>query len=363
MHIPFCARRCSYCDFAIAVRTTVPVDDYIDAIARELELRGIASAEPLTTLYLGGGTPSRLGAQGVRRLIEVIRARLTIAPDAEVTIEANPDDVRSEVVATWRDAGINRVSLGVQSFDSQVLSWMHRTHDVGDVDRAADALRREGIHDWSLDLIYALPPEVERDWEHDVRRAIALAPSHISAYGLTIEPATPLSRWRARGAVSDADEERYEREFLATHVLLTEAGYDHYEVSNYALPQHRARHNSAYWSGASYLAVGPGAHGFDGHVRRWNEREYAAWRERIAQHQDPLGGAERLTPEQRELERLYVSLRTSRGEDLLPSDTPLVQSWVDAAWGEIRDDRLKLTPLGWLRLDALVTALTEHRSR
>lgn len=363
VHVPFCARRCSYCDFAIAVRARVPVDEYVDAIARELDIRALQLESPVDTLYLGGGTPSRLGPEGVARLLEVLRKRLTIAPDGEVTVEANPDDVRPGVVRTWRDAGINRVSLGVQSFAPNVLQWMHRSHDVADVERAADVLRAEGIDDWSLDLIYALPPEVARDWNEDIRRALLLAPPHISAYGLTVESATPLARWRSRGVVSDADDERYEAEFLHVDEQLRSHGYEHYEVSNFARPGSRARHNSAYWQGVPYLAVGPGAHGFDGEVRRWNEREYVAWRERISLGADPLAGCETLSPEQRELERLYVALRTTQGEVVLPDDRSLIAPWLEAGWGELRGDRLTLTPLGWLRLDALVTALTEHRSR
>lgn len=364
VHVPFCARRCSYCDFAIAVRARTPVDEYVRAIQGELSLRVARRGDqPVDTLYLGGGTPSRLGIEGVARLLDALRGYFELAESAEVTIEANPDDITSGVVRAWRAAGVNRVSLGVQSFDAAVLAWMHRTHDVADVRRAAALLAAEGIDDWSLDLIYALPPEVARDWERDLSEAIALAPSHLSAYGLTVEAGTPLARWRARGEVRDADEERYEGDFITAHRVLASAGYEHYEVSNYARPGMRARHNSAYWRGVPYLGLGPGAHGFDGAERRWNEREYVAWRERIAARSDPLGGAERLTPSQEELERVYVGLRTAEGTLVHPEDAPIVQRWVAAGWGTVVGDRLTLTPMGWLRLDALVTALTEHRSR
>ncbi|MEO7964332.1 MAG: radical SAM family heme chaperone HemW, partial [Gemmatimonadaceae bacterium] len=278
VHVPFCARRCSYCDFAIAVRAHVPVADYIRAVEDELTLRAIRNNVALDTLYLGGGTPSRLGADGVARLIGSLRKRLTIADDAEVTVEANPDDIHPGVVERWKAAGVNRVSLGVQSFDPAVLTWMHRSHNVADVERAISMLRDEQIDDWSLDLIYALPPEIPRDWAADVERAVELAPPHISAYGLTVEPATPLARWRARGEATEADEERYEHDFLFVDSQLRNSGYDHYEVSNYARNGQRARHNSAYWKGVPYLGVGPAAHGFDGETRRWNVREYAAWR-------------------------------------------------------------------------------------
>jgi oxygen-independent coproporphyrinogen-3 oxidase len=167
----------------------------------------------------------------VRRVLDVVRGRFSAAPGAEVTIEANPEDVTVDDAASWRAAGVTRVSLGVQSFDDDVLRWMHRTHDATRAAEAASILRQAGFDDWSMDLIFALPPEVQRSWSDDLRRAIDLAPAHISCYGLTIEPHTPLTRWRERGQVHDADEERYEAEFLEAHRTLSGAGYEHYERS------------------------------------------------------------------------------------------------------------------------------------
>ncbi|MBK6305768.1 MAG: radical SAM protein [Gemmatimonadetes bacterium] len=205
VHVPFCARRCSYCDFSIAVRRVVPVEDFVQALAGELAAR---FGEPpalsrertrIDTLYLGGGTPSRLGGDGVVDAIAAVRRYASVDESTEVTIEANPEDVTAAIVAQWVGAGVNRVSLGVQSFDPQVLAWMHRTHDVAAVHAAVDALAAGGIANWSLDLIYALPGEVPRDWARDLDAAIALEPTHLSAYGLTVESGTPLARWRERG--------------------------------------------------------------------------------------------------------------------------------------------------------------------
>lgn len=365
VHVPFCARRCAYCDFAIAVRRTVPVQDYLRALAAELDVRRAAldARAPLATLYLGGGTPSRLGGEGVARLLAFLQTNFALASGAEVTVEANPEDVERETVARWRDAGVTRISLGVQSLQSGALAWMHRTHSVEAVHRAVEAMRAEGIEDWSLDLIYALPDEVERDWASDLRAALALAPTHLSAYGLSVEEGTPLARWRDRGSVHAAADERHEADFLLADALLGEAGFEHYEVSNWARPGFRSRHNSAYWRNVPYLGLGPAAHGFDGTVRRWNEREYVRWRERVEAGEDPLGGAERLTAEQRALEAVYVGLRTSDGLPMDARDEALVTPWMSAGWVRVEGDRLRLTPLGWLRLDALVSALTEHRSR
>jgi oxygen-independent coproporphyrinogen III oxidase len=227
VHVPFCARRCSYCDFSIAVRRTTPTDEYLAALRTELE--GVRPAI-VDTIYFGGGTPSRLGGEGVARLLDVVRERYTSAPAAEVTLEANPEDVTPEAARAWLRAGVNRLSLGAQSFDDRVLSWMHRTHAAAAIERAVRTARDAGFGSISLDLIFSLPESLQRNWERDLHAAIALAPEHVSLYGLTVEPATPLARWRDRGAVTEAPEESYEREYLLAHELLTQAGFEHYEV-------------------------------------------------------------------------------------------------------------------------------------
>jgi oxygen-independent coproporphyrinogen III oxidase len=363
VHVPFCARRCSYCDFAIAVRRSVPVEDFVDALERELTLRTDFAPGSVDTIYLGGGTPSRLGADGLHRVLDVVRARFSPAPGAEVTIEANPEDVTVEDAARWRAVGVNRVSLGIQSFDDDVLRWMHRTHDAARAVEAASILLQVGFDDWSLDLIFALPPEVQRSWTDDLRRAIDLGPAHISCYGLTIEPHTPLTRWRERGQVHDADEERYEEEFLEADRALSGAGYEHYEVSNYALNGRRARHNSAYWRRVPYVGIGPSAHSFDGRTRRWNSREYVGWRERTLAGQDPVEGIEVLEADAEVLEQAYLGLRTSDGLPIDKANVSDFARWHERGWADTVDGVGRLTPAGWLRLDALVADLTDLRSR
>jgi oxygen-independent coproporphyrinogen-3 oxidase len=364
IHVPFCARRCSYCDFSIAVRKVVPVEEYIGAIGKELELRFGADDEwTADTLYLGGGTPSLLGAEGVGQLLEVVGKRVVLAPGAEVTMEANPDDVSAGAVASWRAAGISRLSIGAQSFDPGVLAWMHRTHAADQIATAVRAARVGGIDDVSLDLIFALPESLGRDWRGDVERALELRPSHVSLYGLTVEPATPLGRWRDRGDVAEAPEERYEEEFLTAHELLTSAGFEHYEVSNYALPNHRARHNSSYWRRVPYAGIGPAAHSFDGVRRRWNIAAYAAWERTLRDGRDPLGGEEVLDLEAVDAERIYLGLRTVEGMALQPELARHVQPWEAAGWALRTGARLRLTPTGWLRLDALAASLTTAGSR
>ncbi len=364
VHVPFCARRCSYCDFSIAVRRATPVDEYLNGVRAEIDLRFPTNgAWKLDTVYLGGGTPSRLGGDGIGRLLDIIRSSASIAPGAEVTIEANPDDVDAPSIAAWRAGGVTRISLGVQSFDPAVLRWMHRLHDPGTAITAVKTARDGGLTDLSIDLIFALPSNLARDWTRDLDVAIALEPTHLSLYGLTVEPRSPVGRWRDRGELEEAPEDRYEVEYVEAHQRLTAAGLDHYEVSNFGRPGAHARHNSAYWSGVAYGGIGPAAHEYDGSARRWNVAPYAEWVRRLAAGQDPLGGDEVLTPENREAEDVYLGLRTCSGLRLADSEVDRAQRWVAAGWGSIDDGILRLTPLGWLRLDALAADLTVVRSR
>ncbi|WP_306519779.1 radical SAM family heme chaperone HemW [Gemmatimonas sp.] len=365
--MPFCARRCSYCDFAIAVRREVPWQAFAQTVARECEVRAVGdTSAPLRTVYLGGGTPSRLGARGVGAVLDALRRHVVMEDDAEVTLEANPEDISEEAVRAWRDAGVNRLSIGIQSFDDLVLSWMHRVHDASAARRAVEAARKVGMEAFSLDLIFATPDRLSRNWEHDLEQLVALAPDHVSLYGLTIEPHTPLGRWHERGQEREADEERYEREFLLAHDMLGSAGFEHYEVSNFARPGKRARHNSAYWLGVPYLGLGPSAHGFDGDTRRWNIEAFAAWERTVGTLTDPVGGEEALTDENRIAEAVYLGLRTSDGLLLEAGEYSRVLPWQDAGWITVQESpdgpRAVCTARGWLRLDALAADLTAFRS-
>lgn len=378
IHVPFCGRRCSYCDFAIAVRKDVPVSEFNDAIMAELATRRIhGSATTVRSIYLGGGTPSKLGGGGIASLLGNVAQWLgveklsTSVDDLEVTIEVNPEDITAESAAAWVAAGVNRASIGVQSFDPDVLKWMHREHTVEQVRTGVQLLRDAGIQELSLDLIFAVPEALHRSWTRDLEEVLKLDAEHLSLYGLTVEPQTPLGRWTARGEVAEAPEERYAEEFLEAHERLSGAGFEHYEVSNYGRPGHRARHNSAYWSGAPYLGLGPSSHGFDGRERRWNRSAYADWLRTVNEGADPIEGSELLTPAERVAEGVYLGLRTSDGLKIHQNELKTVTPWLEAGWARLRSvsdpsapeaGLLTLTPSGWLRLDALAVALTSLRS-
>jgi oxygen-independent coproporphyrinogen-3 oxidase len=361
LHVPFCARRCSYCDFAIAVRREVPSEAYVNAVVREWSLW---QADPVwdlspevQTIYFGGGTPSRITPASIARILDQIGADRTIAADAEITLEANPEDVSAEAAAAWRAAGVNRVSLGVQSFDPAVLEWMHRTHTAGHVPLAVEAIRSSGIEDLSLDLIFGLPAALGRDWPADLERAFALEPEHLSFYGVTVDAHTPRGRWTERGEVTPVAADRYAAEFLLAHSALDAQGYEHYEISNAGLPGHRARHNSAYWRRAPFVGLGPAAHSGAGNERRWNVREWAAYQRLLDAGKSPLEGREFLDSAAITLEELYLGLRTSEGLALHQVPARLTQQWTQAGWATEDAGRVRLTPEGWLRLDALVPSI------
>jgi oxygen-independent coproporphyrinogen-3 oxidase len=357
VHVPFCARRCSYCDFAIAVRRAVPTDAYVDAVAREWHTWQAHPAwidsPTIDTVYFGGGTPSRLDPSGIARLLDRIGSDRSIAPSAEITLEANPDDVTPAAAAAWVRAGVNRVSLGTQSFDPAALAWMHRTHTAEQVPRAVAVLRAAGIANLSLDLIFALPPALGRDWRRDLDAALALAPEHLSLYGLTVEPQTPLGRWTVRGDAVPAADDAYAAEFLDFAGRLRAEGWDHYEVSNAARPGFRSRHNSAYWARAPFIGIGPSAHSGFGNRRRWNIREWEAYRVASAADLSVVAGEEELGSEELALEEVYLGLRTREGLAAGRLEPAVVTRWETEGWAETAGGRLRLTPEGWLRLDAL----------
>ncbi|MGH7561526.1 MAG: coproporphyrinogen-III oxidase family protein, partial [Gemmatimonadales bacterium] len=228
VHVPFCSRRCSYCDFAIAVRRSVPSIAFVAAVEREWAMRqqepGWNGSTGLATVYFGGGTPSRLEPEAIAALIGRFRRDRGIANDAEITLEANPEDVTAENAEGWQSAGVNRVSLGAQSFHPPTLAWMHRTHDAARIGTAVLTLRNAGFDNLSLDLIYGVPDALSRDWDADLDQALGLEPEHLSLYALTIEPLTPLGRWTSRGEAIPAPDDRAADEFLLAHDRLEQSG-------------------------------------------------------------------------------------------------------------------------------------------
>ena len=371
VHVPFCVRRCSYCDFAVQATAEAPTDAWLDAVTAEMRLlaaeRGWQAPLALDTVYLGGGTPSLLRPGAMAELRRRLEPFATWDATAEWTCEANPESFTAEVARAWREAGVNRISLGAQTFHEPALRWMGRLHGADGPARAMDAARAAGFDNVSVDLIFGLPARLGRDWGADLHRALLLEPEHVSLYGLTAEAAAPLGRWVREGRETLADEDRYADEYLLAHERLTGAGFEHYEVSNFGLPGRRSRHNFAYWTGAPYAALGPGAHAFYPPLRRWNVRSWDAYRTMLLDEgRLPTDGEETVDADTAGLERAWLLLRTDAGWPLIDAgeaELRLAETWTAQGWARVTDGVLRLTAEGWLLLDRLAVEMASAAER
>ena len=313
VHIPFCASRCSYCDFFSTLRLSESGEPYVNALLAEAALRqSELQGEPIRTLYLGGGTPSQLPLPLLSRLITGLRERLDLEAVDEFTVEANPDDVTPEWCSAVSQLGVNRVSMGVQSFEDKILRLIGRRHTAQQAAEAVARLRAAGIDNISIDLIFGLPGQTPESWAASVRQAIDLKPQHISAYGLTYEEGTRLWHQRERGEVTEVPEEQCLEMYRILVDALQAAGYEHYEISNFAKPGYRSRHNSSYWNDTPYLGLGAAAHSYDGRVRRYNPHDLQQYISKITAGETAFE-QEELTPWERYDERVMLGLRTADG--------------------------------------------------
>lgn len=364
VHAPFCARRCLYCDFAVTVSRRGETETWLGALEAEMgHLEGderFPLADELETLFVGGGTPSILGPGAMDGLAGVVGVDRLPEGGVEWTSEANPESFTREVAEAWARAGVNRVSLGAQSFQAEALRWMGRLHGPEGPEEAVRRARRAGIRNLSVDLIFGLPGEVRRDWVMDLSAALALEVPHLSLYGLTVEEATPLGRAVASGEATPVEEDRYRDEFLSASECLTGAGYRQYELSNFALPGFEARHNQAYWKLRPYLGIGNSAHSFCFPFRRWNLRDWGEYQNAVRKGGSPVLGEEKLEPEHVRLESVWLGLRTDEGiprSGLSARAVGLAEDWARQGLAELGTRTLRLTPEGWLFLDRLAVEL------
>ena len=317
IHIPFCKQACNYCNFHFATSLRQK-DDFIAALAKEINITPLfddANKEKIETIYIGGGTPSLLGLGDLKTIFEALHAKFEIANTAEITLEANPDDINPSKLSIWKTIGINRLSMGIQSFDEEELAWMNRAHNAAESLLCINIMQEAGFDNFSIDLIYGSPLLTNDRWKRNVDIAIENQVPHISCYALTVEPKTPLAKQIALNKTSAANSEKQAGQFLSLMQWMRNAGYEHYEISNYALPGMRSRHNSSYWQGKNYYGFGPSAHSFDGNNRRWNIANNAKYIQSIAQNTIPFE-EEKLTATQRLNEYIMVSLRTAEGLDV-----------------------------------------------
>ena len=347
IHIPFCASRCIYCGFYSTTRLDLR-QQYVDALIRELVEVGkskMLKDDSISTVYLGGRTPSQLTIPQLHQLFDAIYIYNKVESGAEVTIEMNPDDVSVPYADTLRQLGINRVSMGAQTFDDERLRWLNRRHTVAQVGQAVTILRAAGIRNISIDLMYGFPDETIDDFVHDIDEAIKLDVEHISAYCLMIEEGTELYRRYGDKRVREYDDSKEETERKMYELLidkLTAAGYEHYEISNFARPSFRSRHNSSYWTGVPYIGLGAAAHSFDGHLRSWNVsdiRQYIA----AVNRDERLNEEEVLSATDFYNERVMLGLRTCEGVDLSALSDDERNYCIQEAQPFLSDDILLLT--------------------
>lgn len=316
VHVPFCERRCAYCDFFSTTEGAPARAAYVTALTAEAALRAPeVKGRRVATLYVGGGTPSLLGGALLGNMMAQLRRSFPLADDAEVTLEANPDDVTPQLAAQLVEMGVNRVSLGIQTFDDACLRLLGRRHTGAEAVAAVECLAKTGFDNLSVDLIYGLPGQTLAQWQADVARALSLPVAHLSAYALTYEAGTRLTAWRDTGRVAEADEELSLAMFAHLIDATEAAGMKHYELSNFARPGRHSRHNAAYWDGTPYVGLGPGAHSYDGAAtRRRNLPRLAAYLS--ADGGDVPHEVEHLSAGERCDERVMLSLRTSQGLDM-----------------------------------------------
>lgn len=315
LHIPFCKTRCIYCDFYSTTRSEW-TDRYVEALCTELTRRkDYLQGEPVHTIYMGGGTPSQLSEKHFRKLFHTLQQVYGLEQCHEITLEANPDDLTEEYTAMLKTLPFNRISMGIQTFHEDTLRLLHRRHTGAQAIRAVELCRKAGFQNISIDLIYGLPGENDFRWNQDLQQAIQLQVEHISAYHLTYEEGTPLYDMLHQHSVQEVDEESSLRFFTSLMDTLKDAGYEHYEISNFCKPGFHSRHNTAYWQGIAYLGCGPSAHSFNGSSRQWNKASLSAYMNGIEQN-TCIYETEQLDVYTRYNEYVMTGLRTQKGISL-----------------------------------------------
>ncbi|MBK9247698.1 MAG: radical SAM family heme chaperone HemW [Ignavibacteria bacterium] len=362
VHIPFCEKKCIYCDF-YSIERTDQIAEFVTTLCREIELRAAVNQHIPTasSVFFGGGTPSLLSPIQLSQIIETIKVHFLIHPDAEWTMECNPGTITQQSLASYKSLGINRLSFGVQSFHESELAFLHRIHTPDEARDAVSMARNAGFDSVSLDLMFALPNQTMESWQSTLETAIGLGPDHISAYSLIFEEGTPLYTMLQRGRVERTGEEQDADMYEYAIKRLAMAGYDQYEVSNFAQSGSECLHNVTYWSGDEYIAFGPSAHGFLNGSRYWNFRSLARYTDDVKQGNLPLANSEKLTDIERMFERAFLELRAKGirikefaedfGIDILSAIGEL------ALWEKegllVISDRITLTATGYQVCDEL----------
>jgi oxygen-independent coproporphyrinogen III oxidase len=359
VHIPFCPQRCPYCAFTVVTGHEDMVADYVDAVCREIETWTSMCQRRFDTVFFGGGTPSRLEPAQLARILDTADSVVGLQADAEVTVEANPTTADATHFAELRQAGCNRLSLGAQSFQDDSLRRLGRMHNAAEAEGAYHVARSAGFASVSFDLIFSVPGADANDWRETLARAVDLAPDHLSAYALSVEPGTPFERRRQEGDLPVVDEETDAAAYEQLVQTLVGSGYEHYEISNFARPGHRSRHNWDCWTGGEYIGVGLSAHSFLAGRRFWNGTNLEDYIARVSRGDNPCVGEEHLPDAAARGEAVWLALRTCQGVELgFDERERLVSSelWIDLQTSghvQLDGDRLWLTESGLAVADAL----------
>jgi putative oxygen-independent coproporphyrinogen III oxidase len=364
VHVPFCSVRCGYCDFNTytpdELQRADASDSWAESLVKEItySLEQFQTPQILKSIFFGGGTPSLLAPEILKKIFLKINSEFKYAEDVEITLEANPDTITKEIVKTWIDLGINRISIGMQSSDPAVLKTLDRTHNPENVKRAVDILQAAGLFNFSLDLIYGTPGESLTSWERTVNAAIELDPPHISAYALTIEPGTALYRKAKSQQVAPVSSDDQADKYLLVDRILSERNLLWYEISNWSKPGFECRHNLNYWNNQNWWGYGPGAHSHLNGVRWWNVKHPFVYSKKLIEEKSAIEEKEILSVEQKYLERVMLKLRLKSSDlkKIVPKTTRV--HWMQEGLLKEELDNFELTPKGRLLLDTLVNQLT-----
>lgn len=367
IHIPFCKKQCSYCDFHFSTTFEAYRDELIDCLIKEISLRNAyLQGEVVKTIYFGGGTPSLLSKPEISLLLDAVSTYFELDNELEITLEANPDDITSASLNTWKSAGINRLSIGLQSFKASDLQWMNRAHTAEESEKCVSLARAAGFEHLTVDLMYGLPDLTDEEWQNHIQKVVDMGVNHISAYCLTIEEKTPLNKWVQNGKIIPSTEDQQSRQFMILLETLEKNGFDQYEISNFARAGHESQHNSNYWKGQKYLGIGPSAHSFDSVSRSWNVSHNRKYIQGISSN-SPNFETEILSIKDQFNERILTGLRTIYGVSthelhrLHPIPEALIErasSFIEQGWMIAENDgKWVLTKQGKLRADYVAAEL------
>lgn len=367
IHIPFCKQACYYCDFHFSTNMESRTE-LVNALVTEIQLqKDYLQGENIRTIYLGGGTPSLLTPEELTFVLKSIRDEFSVNEDCEVTLEANPDDLSFPKLVSLKELGINRLSIGIQSFDDEVLKYLNRSHNSAAAVQSVQDARKAGFRNISIDLIYAIPSQSDKAWKRNITKALAVEPEHISAYSLTIEKQTVFGRWADKGKLKPSSEESAAVQMETLISMLEESGFLHYEISNFCKPGFVSRHNSSYWKQEKYLGLGPSAHSFNGVSRQYNVSNNHIYIRSILEGKIPFE-SEVLSNADKVNEYIMTGLRTSWGVsisrlknefgfDLLADQKEFVSNLLNRKLATIENDIFKLTTSGRLLADKISSDL------